>query len=225
MKADFIVHNVVQRSPEWFALRAGRLTGSVADDMTTFLKSGNESAARRDLRLKLATERLIEGPMIDDYISPEMQWGMDRESEALARYESVVGNLANTVGFISHPTLLAGASLDAYLGDYEVVTSLKCPKSTTHYRYLRTNGIPPDYVPQMLHELWLTGAEEYHFVSYDPRFPDWSLQLLVVKVPRNENLVEEYRDRALAFLKEIEDEVAGIKKTAALNSAMRAVRP
>ena len=54
---SFSIVNAPQRSPEWFAARAGRLTGSMAGDMLATIKSG-EAAARRDYRLQLALERL-----------------------------------------------------------------------------------------------------------------------------------------------------------------------
>ena len=46
------IHAIEQRSPEWFTVRAGKLTGSAAKDMLAEIKSG-EAAARRDLRYKL----------------------------------------------------------------------------------------------------------------------------------------------------------------------------
>src|SRR5688500_8134096 len=51
--ARMTIHDVDQRSYEWFALRAGRLTGSCAADMLATLKGKAEAAARRDLRLRL----------------------------------------------------------------------------------------------------------------------------------------------------------------------------
>jgi len=52
----FTVIDAPQRSAEWFAARAGRLTGSVAADMLATIKSG-EAAARRDLRTRLVGHR------------------------------------------------------------------------------------------------------------------------------------------------------------------------
>jgi hypothetical protein len=54
---SFTVVMAEQRSPEWFAARLGRLTGSRAADMLATIKSG-EAAARRDLRVQLVVERL-----------------------------------------------------------------------------------------------------------------------------------------------------------------------
>ena len=48
--------NVEQRTPEWFAARLGRVTGSRARDVIATIKSG-EAAARRDYRMELIVER------------------------------------------------------------------------------------------------------------------------------------------------------------------------
>lgn len=51
-----------QKSPEWLAARAGRLTGSVADEAMRTIKSGAFSADRKHLRMRLALERITGQP-------------------------------------------------------------------------------------------------------------------------------------------------------------------
>jgi hypothetical protein len=106
---------------------------------------------------------------------------------------------------------MAGASLDGHLGAFETLVSLKCPKSATHLGYLRNGGgIPKNYEPQMLHELWITGAKEYHFLSYDPRF-DGKLQTFFVAVKRDDAAIAAYEAKALAFLREIDAELDSLR--------------
>src|SRR3990167_3274253 len=50
-----IVHDVLQRSPEWQALRLGNLTGSSAAAMLATIQKG-EAAGRRDLRARLVLQ-------------------------------------------------------------------------------------------------------------------------------------------------------------------------
>ena len=54
---NFTIVEAEQRTPAWFAARAGRLTASRAKDMLAAIKTG-EAAARRDLRIQLVVERL-----------------------------------------------------------------------------------------------------------------------------------------------------------------------
>lgn len=210
----FTVHACDQRSPEWFAARAGRLTGSRAADMLATIKSG-EAAARRDLRMQLVCERLTGLPQEPGFVSADMQRGIDLEPAALAAYEVLTGDFVTTSGFLSLPDLMAGCSLDGHTGDYETVVSFKCPKTATHIGYLRAGVMPPAYVPQMLHELWITGAREYHFLSYDDRLPD-ALRTFFVRVSRDERAVQDYADKAKAFLAEVDREVEALRTLADL---------
>jgi predicted phage-related endonuclease len=206
---SFTVIDVPQRSDAWFAARLGRLTGSVAKDMLAEIKSG-EAAARRDLRVRLAVERLTGRRDEDGFTNAAMQWGTDHEDDAFAAYEAVTGNMARRTGFCQHDTLMAGASLDGHLGDFQTLVSLKCPKSATHYGYLKAGTMPTTYLPQMTHELWITGAKEYHFLSYDPRF-DGKLQTFFVTVQRDESAIAAYEAKALAFLREIDAELDSLR--------------
>lgn len=205
------VVNVPQRSAEWYAARAGRATGSRAAAVLAKIKSG-EAAARRDYRLQLATERLTGAPQENGFVSAEMQRGIDLEPAASAAYEIETGEIVRSVGFASMVEYLAGCSPDGLIDGGLV--GFKCPKSTTHVEYLKCNRVPPEYVPQVTHELWVVDdAEFYDFVSYDDRLPA-GLQLLVVRAYRSEfkNELAAYEAELLKFLGEVDQEVEALKK-------------
>jgi predicted phage-related endonuclease len=200
----FRIIDAPQRSPEWFEARAGRLTGSAAGDMLATIKSG-EAAARRDLRTKLVVERLTGQPQEDGFVNAAMQWGMDKEADAFAAYEAHSGNVVRRTGFLSHLHLMAGCSLDGDVDDFAGVVEIKCPMSATHFGYLKAKGVPSKHMPQILHNLWITGAAWCDFVSYDPRFPE-HLQLFVQRVNRNDMDILAYSKCAEKFLEEVEAE-------------------
>jgi hypothetical protein len=168
-----------------------------------------EAAARRDLRVDLALERLTGQPDDGGYINADMQRGIDLEPIACAEYEAVSGNIVARTGFLAMHGLMAGCSLDGHLGDFDVLVSFKCPKKATHLKNLRSRTIPSEYVPQMLHEMFVTGAREYHFVSFDDRFPE-SLRTSLVVVKRDEQAIAEYEATLRAFLAEVDTELASI---------------
>ena len=207
-----IVLDCPQRSAEWFQARLGRLTGTCAADMLATIKSG-EAAARRDLRMRLVCERLTGQSQDDGYINAAMQRGIDMEPAALAAYEAITGEMAQRVGFLSHASLLAGCSPDGYVGNLTGIVSLKCPKSATHLGYLRAGVMPSTYVPQMLHELWISGAQFYDFLSFDDRFPQ-ELQTFYVRVARVDAAVDAYEQKALAFLAEVDRELEAVQTLA-----------
>lgn len=208
MPRNFTVVTADQRTPEWFAARLGRITASRACDIVAAIKSG-EAAARRDYRLQLVCERMTGQSQEDGYINADMQRGIDLEPAAFAAYESVTGQMAARVGFLCHTELMAGASPDGVIGDFDGLIELKCPKSATHLKYLKAGGVPADYLPQVLHQLWITGAAYVDFVSYDPRFPE-PLQLFVARLERADAPIADYEAKALAFLAEVERDVLAV---------------
>jgi hypothetical protein len=204
----FTVLEAEQRSPEWFAARAGRLTGSRAGDMLATIKSG-EAAARRDLRTQLVVERLTGQPQEDTYTNAAIQWGIDHEADAFAAYEAYSGNLVRRTGFLTHTEYMVGCSLDVDVEDFGGIVEIKCPKSATHYGYVKAGAVPSNHLPQIHHNLWVTGAGWCDFVSYDPRYPD-HLRLFVVRVPRVEIDIVAYEKCALKFLDEVAAECASV---------------
>lgn len=206
---SFTVIEAEQRSAEWFAARLGRLTGSRAADMLATIKSG-EAAARRDLRLQLVCERLTQTLQEDAFVNAAMQRGIDCEPLAFSAYESLTGNMAHRTGFLAHDTLAIGCSLDGHVGDFAGILEVKCPKSATHLGYLRGGKVPVAYVPQITHNLWVTGAAWADFLSFDDRFPV-ELQTFLVRHERNEQEIAAYALAANLFLSEVAAEVDAVK--------------
>lgn len=198
----FSIIDVPQRDERWFKARLGRATGSRAADMLATIKTG-EAAARRDYRMQLVVERLTGVSQDDSYISKEMQRGMDLEPAAFGAYEAKIGALVRRSGFLSHDTLMVGCSLDGDVANFTGIVECKCPKSATHLSYLRAKTLPPDYAPQVRHNLWVSGAQWCDFVSYDDRFP-LRLQLFRVRVYKEQAALLEYESRVLQFLSEVD---------------------
>lgn len=200
---SFVIVEAPQRSQEWFRARLGRLTGSVASDMLSTIKSA-EAAARRDLRTQLVVERLTGQPCEDGYTNGAMQWGIDHEAEAFAAYEAQTGSVVRRTGFLAHTDLMAGVSLDGDVDDFTGIVEVKCPKMATHLGYLEQPGkVPSAHVAQITHALWLTGAQWCDFVSFDPRFPP-ALQMFLVRVLRDEAAIASYALAVSLFLSEVQ---------------------
>ncbi len=207
----FTIMDVEQRSEPWLQARAGRATASKAADVLSKIKSG-EAAARRDYRFQLAIERLTGKPAEPGYINAEMQRGIDLEPAARLAYEAHSGLIVRETGFLSMNEVMAGCSLDGDIDDFKGLVSFKCPKSATHVSYLKGRRLPPDYIPQATHEMWVTGAEWYDFCSYDDRLPE-GLQFFCVRVERFEFKTElaAYETELTKFLAEVDAEVASLR--------------
>lgn len=207
-----IIHDVDQRSPKWAAIRLGKLTGSCAAEMMATIKSG-EAASRRNLRVRLVLERVTGRSQESGYVSAAMQAGIDRELDAFATYEALTGRLLTSTGFIAHDTLMAGCSLDGHVGDFEGIIEAKSPLPATHLDYVKSGTIPGDYYKQIVHGLWITGAQWCDWLSYNPDFPE-PLRVKLVRVHRDEAQIKSYELLARMFLAEVEKECSEVERLA-----------
>lgn len=207
----FTVIECEQRSPEWHAARLGLVTGSSADDMMKYLKDGKtEAAARRNLRVRLALERVVGRPVESDYQSAAMKQGQEREADAVSEYEYITGRIIQSTGFLKHDELAAGCSLDGHVGDFEGVVEIKCPLPATHLTALRTKRVPPEYVAQVQHNVFICGAKWADWFSYNPDFPEGA-RLVLVRVTFSEFEQMTYRRVLEKFLAEVDAEEASIR--------------
>lgn len=211
----YILSEHAQGSVDWKRARAGKATGSRAGDILAKIKTG-EAAARRDYRIQLVTERLSGEPAEDNFVSRDMVWGTETEPYARMAYEAATGALVREAGFAYLPDIEAGCSVDGFIDDGGKLGILecKCPKSATHIGYLLAGKLPSAYEPQILHNLWITGAEFADFVSFDPRLPA-HLQLMLLRVARDDAAIAKHAEAVLAFLSEVETTINQLNKKAA----------
>lgn len=213
---NYILSSHAQGTPEWKADRAGKATGSRAADILAKIKTG-EAAARRDYRVQLVTERLTGAPADDGFTSKEMLWGTEQEPFARMAYEELTGVLVREAGFTYLPNLSVGCSVDGFTED-DGFLEIKCPKSATHIAYIQAGTVPSQYVPQITHNLWVTGCKYADFVSFDPRLPDY-LQLHIVRFERDEEKIKAHEAEVMAFLKEVDALESSLRKRQELKLA------
>jgi hypothetical protein len=104
---------------------------------------------------------------------------------------------------------MSGASPDGLVNDG--IVEFKCPNTATHLEYLLADKVLEKYVTQMQWQMACTGRPWCDFVSYDPRLPE-HLQMLVVRVPRNEVRIAELETEVRKFLAELDDKVKKLQE-------------
>jgi hypothetical protein len=214
---NFHVIECEQRSPAWFQARLGLLTGSCAGPVIAERKRGTGELQKRiDLRRRLVCERLTGLPVEDVFETEAMRHGREMEAAAFAAYEARTGIAGRRVGFVRHNELHAGCSPDGFIEDengrWAGIIELKAPKAITHLEYLELGNVPMEYQGQILHALWLTGADWIDFCSYDERFPK-SLELFLVRIEREqvEALIGDYDAKVRQFLLEVDAQVQAMQ--------------
>lgn len=216
---NFTVITVDQRSPEWFAARLGRLTGSRAGKAFALTQGGKVAASRQTVKLEMVLERLTGKPPQENFQSDAMKQGIEREPDAFRAYEAETGRLCTRVGFIQHNTLMAGVSPDGVCGDYEGIVELKCPQPPAHLEFLQSEKILPAYRWQMIHSLYITGAAWCDLASWSPDFPA-GLQLKIVRLERDPKEIDAYALAVALFLSEVDRELESVTKLMEVASAV-----
>lgn len=204
-----------QRTPAWFAMRAGKFTGSRFADLMAVTKSG-PSTSRANLIATLAVER-ITGACVETYSNGAMQRGTELEPEARSAYETHCGDLVDEVAFVQHPTLpFVGVSPDGLVGADGLV-EIKCPSAMAkHLSALRYGGHAAEYHWQLQGQLWVTARKWIDAVSYDPRWPE-HLQIAVVRIERDDKAIAELEAACIAADAEVSslvEELTNMKEDA-----------
>lgn len=209
-------HLIQQYSPEWFAQRLGRATGSRIGDIIAKTKSGY-STSRANYAAQLVAERLT-GKAAESYTNAAMQWGIDNEPFARAAYEYFRDTSVDLCGFVDHPTIpMSGASPDGTVAADGLV-EFKCPITATHIETLLGASVPGKYTAQVQFQMACTGRQWCDLVSFDPRLPE-SMRLFVRRVHRDDKQIAEIEREVIAFLVEIDATVARLRDRYELREA------
>jgi putative phage-type endonuclease len=200
---------IEQGSPEWLAIRLGKVTASRITDVLAKGKSG-EAATREDYRTELVVQRLTNDPG-ESFTNAAMEWGTQTEPMARIAYEAQANVFVEQVAFVDHPTIeWFGCSPDGLVGETGLL-EIKCPASKTHIKYLLGGKPPVKYVPQMQCQMAVTGRKFCDFVSYDPRLPE-DLQLFVVRLERDEEYIKAMEAEVEKFLGEVSEMYSKLKE-------------
>ena len=197
----------IQGSPEWLAERDGKVTASRFKDILAKTKSG-PAASRKNYMAEKVLE-LLTGTVAESFTNAAMEWGTATEPEARQAFEAETGLLVEEVGFI----LLndnVGCSPDGFIGTYEGL-EIKCPNSATHLETLLAGEMPSTHDGQVQGSMWITGRNVWHFVSYDPRFPE-PLRLFHCVVERDEKYIATLAAEVEIFVQEMLDTTRLLKE-------------
>lgn len=196
----------------WLLERVGYCTASQFKHLLPG-KKGGYLAKRDEYKWQLVTERLT-GRATEHYVNAAMQWGIDQEGFARAEFVQRMHLMVDLVGFIKHPTLMAGASPDAIVSDSggDTLVEFKCPTTQTHLHTIM-NGMDPMHMPQLQGQMWMTGAKQCYFVSYDPRLPR-GMDFFCDLVYRDQAYIDNLESEVRLFLSEVDGTIEVLQEKA-----------
>lgn len=77
---------------------------------------------------------------------------------------------------------------------------IKCPAAHTQVKYLFGNKLPTEYILQVQGSMWVTGLDEWDFLSYHP-----SLPTLLLNVKKDEAIHKALDKYVPPFIKELNE--------------------
>jgi len=197
--------DVQQNSEEWFNLRLGKATSSnfakiMANEDKAFGNPAKEYAQK--IALEMVTGERDESA---SYSNSYMDRGNEFEPVAVNLYEiETLYNVTNG-GFNYNKELTLGDSPDGIVGEKGCI-EVKSVIPNTQWKRIKNGGIDSAYKWQIHAHIWLGNKEWCDFISYCPEMPK-SKQLHIVRVERDEEMINRMKKRLDLFLKEVKSNI------------------
>lgn len=191
-------HNVEQNSPEWFALRVGKVTAS---NFGTFMANDGKAFGEpaKKYALQIALEQITGNKSsVAGFSNSHTARGHEQEPIARELYENENFVDVSNGGFFDCGAY--GDSPDGLVGS-EGAIEIKSVIATTHFDTLRRGDFDPSYKWQLIGHLDCTGCEWVDFISYCAEFPE-EKQLITHRLYRDDysDELERLRQRRGEFL-------------------------
>ena len=200
-----IVNDVIQGSDEWLSLRCGVITASEINNIITSTGRDTKDEKYKTYIRQKAGE-IISGRTDSSYSGGYMQKGLDMEDEARNMFMMHEFKHVSEVGFIfKDEDKRVGCSPDGL--SINSGLEIKCPKISTHIKYLQQSKVPSEYIPQIMFSMYVTDLKYWHFMSYCE-----GLNPLIIKVSRDDEYIKTIDDnvkRAILDIDEIVSEIGG----------------
>lgn len=208
--AAMIVHDVAQGSGAWLDARAGIPTASCFGRIVTPSLTARTGQTPQSYMDRLLAERWLGHPVGDDGTGYLMDRGSILESEAIPWYEMRYDCRVRRVGFVTTDDGRLGCSPDGLVGDSGGI-EIKCPGPQKHMSNLRCDGVPDEYMPQVLGVMWICGLAWLDWVSYHPVIPCVVRRVTWADLHDNE-VVGPFCEAITAFAAELDSEWARMNR-------------
>lgn len=193
-----------QKGHEWHHHRIGKFTASEIHRLMTEPKNKAQSLSEgaKTYVMEKAAERITGFPC-KQFDSSATEWGNDHEDEARQMFTMKTSLIVEQIGFVPYGDF-AGGSPDGVIPMVKSGIEIKCPfNSSNHIDYLliesdeQLKADHKEYYWQIQMNIMCNDAENWWFVSYDPRFPD-EQRMFIHKVERNEDDITRIKEKILA---------------------------
>lgn len=206
-----------QGSPEWFAVRLGKITASVFKDLKPTTRGKGKTRKNKILDIVAET---VSGTPIDVPQTRDMERGTFLEPYARETFSRVTGLEVNEVGFILADDERIGCSPDGLIGD-DTGIEIKCPRPRQHVRNVQEDGLD-DYRLQAQGCMWVSGRRFWYLVSYCPHVPIKPIH--IVRIDALPSVFEAFDDWIISAANEVQANVEAIKGMEASEPLQKSAR-
>jgi putative phage-type endonuclease len=199
-----IISQHEQKTPEWYADRLGKATGSHAQEIQAKGKTkGTEATTRKNYKFQLALERITRKIPEDTFTNKHIERGNELEKFARMAYEIKIGNMVEEIGFCYPDGKMFGCSPDGFIDNRMGLVEIKAPIPKIHYSYIQDNKVPNEYYWQVLHNVFVTGCKYCDFISYNEDMPE-KLKLFVFRFTPTDQELKDYETELIAFVNDVD---------------------
>lgn len=203
-----------QRSPEWYAARAGIPTASEFATVLAKGRDGGTSVTRKIYMLKLAGE-IVTGEPMESYSNAHMERGAIMEDEARDLYAFLQDESLTRVGFIRNGD--KGCSPDSFVGARGMV-EIKTALPHILIGHLLKGDFPPEHKAQCQGGLWVAERDWIDIGVYWPRLP-----LFVKRAYRDDAYIKTLEKAVDEFNAELTETVERVRAYGAPKPALKEV--
>lgn len=168
----FEYSNAPQKSPEWFALRRGKVTASRLEDWLSVSKSKDPKVLGKPLKKRLDYEKELMferqfNTNFETYVNSAMQDGIDYEDFARKQYEKATDCTVQEVGcwyndyFVASPD---GLVIINGKDEGDGLVEIKILKDNSFTEVL-VSGVPDKHWKQIQGQLWASNAEWCDYIA------------------------------------------------------------
>lgn len=187
--------NLTQNSEEWLQARRGKVTASSFSKIITPAK-GDKSTSATVYAYEIIAELM--GAENESFSNGFTEMGHEREDDARSVFEFITDLKVDQVGMIVTDCERIGCSPDGLIGD-DGGLEIKCPKASTHIKYLLDGTLPLEYKTQVQGSLMVSERDFWYFMSYHPQLPPF-----ILKVERDEEFIAKMQSHINDFLSDVE---------------------
>lgn len=206
--------DIAQRTDDWRAARAGKLTASRFVDVVSLTQAGKPKAERKKYMREIVFERLALAAT-HEIGGQALKWGTEVEQFGKEAFELETGLILEAASFVTHPQYpFIGCSPDALIGADGGYES-KCPHDEGVHIGTWLDGMPAEHIPQVQGCMFVTGRKWWEFVSFDPRVSP-RFQLYHQRIARNDAYINDVLlPGLLQFEKEVQHMIKQLEAKAA----------